>query len=285
MSARQGRRGKANAPFAAPSLAELQSAFQDALLIGHDGILAHIPGNGRTTREVLLGVYRHAYKGRLVDVVGHDYERLWSFMGDDAFRQMARVYIDRHPSCHPNVRYFSRALPEFLETSADYAPLKVLADLARLERALNDAFDAADKPVVTVGVLTRYAPEQWAGLAFEAQPSAIRLDLSTNALAIWQALGNEEAPPKLVTRDEPQRLLVWRQDVTPRVREIASEEAMMWDEAAKGVPFGRLCELVAVMDDPETAPLRAAAILNGWISTGALQGVRLVSGKRRVVAR
>lgn len=285
MSARQDRRPKPSRATPAPSLAELQAQFQDALLIGNESILEHIPDSALTTRGVLLGVYKHAYKGRLADVVGHDYERLWAYMGDGAFRRMALAYVDRHPSCYANVRYFARALPEFLETNADYAPVRVLADLARLERALNDAFDAADRPVVTVEGLTRYAPGQWAALTFEPQPSACRLDLATNALAIWQALGREEAPPRAEALSQPQCLLVWRQDVTPRVREISPEEAMMWDEAMTGVAFGRLCELMAVMDDAETAPLRAAAILNGWIGTGALAGVRLSRGKRPTLAR
>jgi hypothetical protein len=51
---------------------------------------------------------------------------------------------------------------------------------------------------------------------------------------------------------------------------MSSEEAMMWTEAVNGVPFGALCELVAVYDDPETASLRAAQHLQGWITSGLL---------------
>ena len=45
---------------------------------------------------------------------------------------------------------------------------------------------------------------------------------------------------------------------------------MMWNETAKAVPFGALCELVAVYDDPDSAPLRAAQHLQGWIAAGLL---------------
>ena len=36
------------------------------------------------------------------------------------------------------------------------------------------------------------------------------------------------------TLEQPCRLLIWRQDVTPMFRELGIEEAMMWDEAASG---------------------------------------------------
>ena len=35
-------------------------------------------------------------------------------------------------------------------------------------------------------------------------------------------------------------------------RELPAEEAMMWDEAAKGIPFGVLCSMLATYDDPDT---------------------------------
>ena len=46
---------------------------------------------------------------------------------------------------------------------------------------------------------------------------------------------------------------------------------MMWDEAAKGVRFDVLCEMVATF----AAELRAASYLKGWVDTGPLTGFQL----------
>ena len=73
--------------------------------------------------------------------------------------------------------------------------------------------------------------------------------------------------------EEPSRLLIWRQDTTPMFRELPTEEAMMWDEAANGIPFGVLCEMLATFDDPDGAAARGAGYLHGWISSGSLAGV------------
>jgi len=55
-------------------------------------------------------------------------------------------------------------------------------------------------------------------------------------------------------------------------RELAVEEAMMWDEAANGIPFGVLCSM-ATYDDPDSAAARGAGYLHGWVTAGLLAGV------------
>jgi hypothetical protein len=118
------------------------------------------------------------------------------------------------------------------------------------------------------------AAEDWPRLVFVPQPTAIRLTFATNAADIWSALKSETAPPKPVHLPEPQAILVWRQDFMSRFRPLSTEEAMMWDEAAKGVRFGVLCEMVATFAGEDEAELRAATYLKGWVDMGMLAGCR-----------
>lgn len=256
-----------NAP---PSLAELQSDFQKAILAGEDHILALIPPNSRTTVDVLFGVYRNAYAGRLVGVIANDHEYLKAYVGDDYFDTMARAYIAAHPSHTQNARWFADGLPDFLSCTEPYAFNPQLGELARLERALGSAFDAPDAPVITLKDLQAIDPNDWERLVFTAHPSVRLLTHAANALAIWSALRADETPPDLEHLDPPQRCLVWRHALTPMVRALPPDEAMLWIEATKGVPFGQLCELLAVFDNPDTAPLRAAQVLQGWLAAGVL---------------
>jgi hypothetical protein len=53
---------------------------------------------------------------------------------------------------------------------------------------------------------------------------------------------------------------------------LSTEEAMMWDEATKGVRFSVLCEMVATFAGEDEAELRAASYLKGWIDLGMLAG-------------
>ena len=250
--------------------ARQQAEFQRGILDGDETVLAEIVDSPREKREVLFGVYRYAYGSRLVEAMRNEHELLHLYLGDETFDEMGHAYVKACPSGHPNLRWFSQGLPEFLQSTAPYSGHPELAELAALEKALNDAFDAKEGKVVELGEMAGFAPEAWSGLCFKPHPSAARLKLATNAAAIWLALKNDEAPPEAALLDEPANLLIWRQDVTPMFRELLAEEAMMWDEAANGIPFGVLCEMLATYDDPDGAAGRGAGYLHGWITAGLL---------------
>ena len=256
------------------NLAELQDQFQKALLLGDGRILSLIPDSQRERRDVLLGVYRHAYTQRLVEFVANDHELLHRYLGDEAFREVARAYAAAHPSHDCNARYFCVHLPLFLQIAEPYKSQPQLSELAALEKALNDAFDAADAPVLTLAVLGRFPPEDWSRLTFKPHPSTLRIDCHTNAPAIWLSLKEERKPPKPQNLAESIHVLVWRQEL-PKLRLLGAEEAMMWDEAAAGTNFGTLCELVATFGGLGGAEARAAGYLQGWIDSGLLSGPTL----------
>ena len=249
---------------------DLQDAFQRAVLAGDDGVVETLAPGVRTTTEALLDVYKDAYVLRLIEIVGSDHEQLSAFVGEDAFEQMCRDYIAAHPSHTPNARYYATKFPQFLSRDETYSARKELGELAALEKSLNDAFDCVDAPIVSLQDLGAVPPENWALLSFAGHPSVARLNLTTNAADIWKALKEEGEVPEVQRVPSPVQIIVWRNDTTPMMRILDDEEAMMWDEAAKGVPFGVLCEMAATYQDPDTAPQRAAQYLSGWLSSGMI---------------
>jgi hypothetical protein len=172
-------------------------------------------------------------------------------------------------------------MPEFLGTTAPFSAHPELAEIAGLEKALADAFDAADAEPLGLTRLAEVAPEDWPRLVFTPHPTAYRLTFTTNAADIWSALHGEAAPPKAQTLPEPQAVLVWRQDVTARFRPIGAEEAMMWHEAVQGTRFGVLCEMVATFAGEDGAELRAATYLRDWADTGMLAGFKVETPPER----
>ncbi len=251
----------------------LQDQFQRGIMSGDDMVLGEILDSPKEKRDILFGVYRHAYVSRLVEAIRNDHPHLHGYLGDDMFDTMGAAYVAAKPSNNPNMRWFSQGLPEFLRTTEPYSDHSVIGDLAAFEKALNDAFDGPDGAVIAIEDVAAFAPEDWNELRFQPHSTACRLDLSTNAMEIWQALKNEETPPDAVSLEEPQRVLVWRDDVTPMFRELPTEEAMMWDEASAGIPFGVLCAMLATYADPDSAAARGAGYLHGWVTSGLLAGV------------
>ncbi|MCC0057881.1 MAG: putative DNA-binding domain-containing protein [Hyphomicrobiaceae bacterium] len=252
------------------SLKDLQARFQAGIVGGDDAVLSDINDSSREERRVLFGVYRNAYVLRLAEILGHDYELTHTYLGDKAFSDLAHAYIAAHPSDKRNARWFGRHLPDFARKTAPFSKHTEIGELAGLEKALADAFDGPDARPVTIGELAAIPPEDWANLVFIPHPTAVRTRFKTNAADIWMALNDGTAPPGPTLLPEPQIILVWRQDLTARFRPLAPEEAMMWAEAAKGVRFGILCEMVATFGGEDGAELRAATYLKTWLDTGLL---------------
>lgn len=253
-------------------LKQLQETFQRGILAGDDAILDEVKDSARERRNVLFGIYRHAYVARLAEVLAADYELVHAYLGDENFAKLAAGYVAANPSVQRSIRWFGRNLPVFIQNQPIYAGHAELADLAMLEKALADVFDAPDAEPLGLADLGAFAPEIWPRLVFHAHPASLRLTFQSNAADIWSALKEGAAPPQPARLTAPQAILAWRQDFIARFRPLPPEEAMMWDEAAKGVPFGLLCEMVATFGGESGAETRAATYLKGWVDTGLLAG-------------
>ena len=216
-------------------LATFQDEFQRAVVAGDDSVLAELVDTSKENRRTLLDVYRNAYVSRLIDFLETDFEKLHALLGDEQFTKLARSYIETNPSKTPNARWFGDKFPDFLSNSIEYADAILFSELATLERALVDVFDAEDVAPLSLEQLGAIALDAWPNLTFSPHPAIRRIDLSTNVDDIWQALHNQQKPPAAKTLGETRQVIVSRQEGLATFRLMASDEAMMWDEAAKGL--------------------------------------------------
>src|SRR5256884_7824046 len=122
--------------------ARQQVDFQRGILDGDDTVLAEILDSPREKREVLFGVYHYAYGSRLVEAMRNDHALLHLYLGDEMFDEMGHAYVKARPSGHPNLRWFSQGLPDFLKSAKPYCDHPLLCDLSALEKNSNYAFDA-----------------------------------------------------------------------------------------------------------------------------------------------
>lgn len=265
-----------------PTLREVQAQLQTAILNGDDGILAALRDGSRASRETLLGVYRHAYTARLIEVLMSDYPLLGRYVGDEFFRRLANAFIAAHPSRSQNVRWFGTAFPDFIERDDSSSERPELAELAAIEKSIADAFDSADAPLLSLSEMALFQPQDWEYLTFAFHPSVAVLRTTINAFDIWKALKEEMSPPPAVRLVFPEHIAVWRYDATPRVRLMSDEEAMMCKEMGRSVRFSVLCEMLATcFDDHGSAPARAARYLHTWVTSGMIASAKVVARKRR----
>lgn len=260
------------------SLAALQAKFQAALL-GLDAdqnILADVKASRQLEPAARFGVYASAYRLRLAGFLAEDFKVLNNALGDDGFHALAEAYIDATPSRHRNARWYARGLPDFMQATSPWNESRSLIDIARLERAMADAFDAADASACPVAALAALAPEDWPQVRFAFHASAMVLTLAKGIGPAFEAAAAETACPEPdETQDE--FLLVWRNgEVQVVYRELTSAEAMALSEALAGKNFGEICALLQFHDeaDADTIAARAGSYLARWFADGLVIEIR-----------
>ncbi len=244
-------------------LAQLQRAFQKHVRDGDEAIAAAINSTGGVPGTSRLAVYAGAYRSRLVDALAHNYPRLQQLLGAEAFDSVARGYLQEHPSTSVSVRWLGDRLSSHLASTHSDQP--VLADLAQWEWAIAAAFDAKDAEPLTECALSGIDPAQWPTLRLQMHPSVQLLRMSTNASAIFKALAADEVPPTPATLPMPQSWLIWREELTPKYRSAADDEAAALTTLLSQGTFGQLCDALCAWHAIDAVPARAAILLKGWI--------------------
>ena len=272
-------------------LAELQSLFQAAVLTGdaEDGALLDVIAPPREAdRPTMMGVYVNAYRLRLAEFLDEDFPALRVLLGDDEFEALVEAYIDENPSRLRNARWYTTRLPEFMQESENWSANALAIGLALFERALTDAYDAADAPAQSIETLAEFSPQDWPRLGFTFHPSLRLIEVAARVLDAYAAATADEQDEEAARADEDdegaledrpsdasesETIAIWRADLDPAYRQIDPDEHLALFEAMAGQSFGDICQLVAFQNEGQSATERLARFLVTWFSEGLVIGV------------
>jgi len=252
-------------------LPALQEDFQSYLLSLSGAMEQEIVSDTLDAR-MRLQIYADAYRLRLIEALETDFVALRAALGPEEFDRLGRAYIDANPSDHYSVRYFGRNLSRFLAQTDPYREQPVLADIARFEWAMTDAFDAPDANVATVADMAAVPPNDWPGLRFALHPSLQRIDLQWNASAIWHAADEDEALPAPEQAEYPVGWMIWRQGLQIYFRSLSVDQAWMLDALGDGQNFAEVCEGLTEWIDAQYVAGHAAGLLKQWVTDGLISG-------------
>jgi len=231
-------------------------------------------GDERSSALERLHVYRYAYMSRLVGVLRDDFPALLGALGRTRFDPLAAAYLRAQPSRHFSLRHVGARLPAFLATHESMRESRASApwcpDLARLELAVSDAFDAEDAQPLARADLARLAPQAWDSLALSLVPGTQLLSLAWPVRALRAA--HDAAKPLALEALAPvaEHVLVWRRDERVLHRDCSAEEYALLARVAGGVRFGELCALAAEARGEEAGAALAAGALARWVEDGVL---------------
>ncbi len=252
------------------TLAELQHEFGAYLLKGDERFAAAVVSTPALTSHARMEIYANAYRTRFLEALSADFPVLRSVLGSGPFEELSVAYTTAWPSTSFTLRDFGARLPSFIESRAAMAEREFAAELAGFEWALVEAFDAPDHAAIGVAEMAAIPPESWPFLEFTAHPSVRSVPTRFNTANVWNAVKTQQPTPGIAEQNDRIACLIWRQGLSCVYRSMESLEHSAWSALTGGANFAAMCDGLLERLPPDEIPLRAAALLRGWLADGLI---------------
>jgi hypothetical protein len=251
------------------SLHEIQQRFLAAIAgdgAAEAGLVGIIHSRGGLSTAMRVSIYADMYRTRLLDALREDFPRLRAIVGDTAFAAAAGRYFASRPSTHPSLRYLGEGFADHLGTES--LPRPFLPDLARLEWARVEVFDAADPEPLRLADLAALPAAEWPALRLRPIAACRLVTAAWPVHEIWSAAGEGRADVEFAAL--PSTIRVWREGWEVSHAAMGQTEQDAFRLLQQGAPFATLCAAVEVGRDTEAAAREAGALLMRWLEDGLL---------------
>ena len=236
-----------------PSLLDVQRSMREQLL----GALE--PASER------IAIYRNTVLSTLINALRLSYPAVQHLVGAEFFEGAVRQFVPRHAPGSACLNEYGAEFAEFLAQFPPAAGLPYIADVARLEWAVNRALHAPDTPALDLSRFGTLSESALATVRFRPHPSLSLLPLKFPADAIWRAVLDQdgEAMAAVDLACGPVYLQVERESNGVQVRRMPRSA---WQFTAALVSGRPLYE--AIGDGPQDPGLEINALLADHLASG-----------------
>ncbi len=214
-----------------------------------------------------LDIYANMYFFRIHDALAEDFPAVRATIGPQRFHNLITDYLLAHPSRSFTLRDVGACLPDFVRSHVVSSQWPWIGDLALLEWAVVEAFDAADSPQVDEAALAQVPAGEWGLRRVVWHPSLRVLRCAFSVHVPWRQCqdGQQLDEPRL----EETWLRVWRQHERVFVAAVPPLEgrALGFDRA-----LASLAEELATVLGEEAAAQQLAAWFAAWVKGGLVCG-------------
>lgn len=252
-------------PAAAFSLAQTQALLSQYVLAplsaqppAATALLAERPGLDAAQR---LGVYHHAYRARLSEVLADSFAKTQLFMGSDLFEAEATAFAVAQPPHTRSLNRYGATFPACL--AARYPGNPELHELAQLDWDLRSCFDGPDVPALSAADAQADAAASWLLREAPLHPSLVLRAIRTPVVPMWKAIDADAEVPEATLLPEPMFLAVWRKGLQPHFQTVDAAQAQVVLRLQAGASISAACSALA---DPD----QLAGWLQAWLGEGWL---------------
>jgi hypothetical protein len=220
-----------------PGLAELQRAFADHLVGADRADLVALVTGDAIPAAARLSVYRHHVRHSLAAALATSFPTVQTLVGEDFFRQLARAFVAQSLPAQPVLAEYGAGLADFIAGYEPARDLPYLADIARLDWALNASYHAPFVDGLDVAALSAIKADRLPGMSLSLAPGTAVVTSPYPLGLIWRASqpGAETTTVDLNSGDA--RLLVMRRPDDAVFVELALGEAAFVAALMDGKPI------------------------------------------------
>lgn len=249
-------------------LADQQREFAAAILDSRRAVPAGLVGPDGKPSLKRFSVYRNNVVVGLIETLRETYSAVEKIVGEGFFRIMAGGYAVVEPPQSPILLNYGAGFPDFIEKFEPASSLRYLADVARIERAWAESYNAAEALPLDPAELTGVAPDQFSEIQFVMHPSLRIVRSKLPALTIWQMNSEDGEPGPVDVESGGQDILVLRPDAEVEVRLMPEGSADFLMALARGETVAEALRAAVIANELFDLP----ANLAGLFEAGAFAG-------------
>jgi hypothetical protein len=248
------------------STREALASREIASLVAPERLAEVLLPSARLSAAERIDIYHGMYLLRMAEALESDYPALAHFLGERRWTDLVRGYVQAHPSRSYTLNVLGRSLADWLLLVPALTHRGFCHDLARLEWAVAEAFDALETPRLSEAELAGLPPESLETARLVASAPLRLVELRWNA-GEWLDSTKDDRHEHPKPRRRNAWIAVYRQGYAVYRRELSRPAFRLLSDLVSGRPVG---EALAGALAPRGAP--GPETLTRWFRDWAADG-------------
>jgi hypothetical protein len=234
----------------------------------------HLAGNARLSPVEQLEIYREQFYLRHTASLVEDFPGVGGILGQEAWDRLVWDYLASVPPASYDLGELGAGLADFAATRDWLAPSELVVDMARLEYAHLEVFDAPDRAPLDPAKLAAVPEDAWERARLVPDPGLRLLHLRYPVLELRKVIlaQNErgETSELMLPAPKPGYFAVHRRKLAIFHDELEPASFALLAHVVQGEPLGVACENAA--RDASTSVETLGENLGRWFSEWSARG-------------
>ena len=220
-----------------------------------------------------LGIYRQMYLARLREALENDFLGVAHFLSNEAFIELVAGYIRAFPSRSYTLNRLGDHFPEYIRSAPGILRRDFVYDLARLELALSQLFDARESPALTQEAIVAVPFEAWEKARLKPIEAFRLLSFQYPVSAYLQSV--REGTPHPSVRRKDKWMVAYRRDYRLWQLDLTKPAYELLQALASGLPLGEALKIVLARMRHTKREDKLFSWFREWVAQGLFQAVEL----------